>query len=36
MLFAGKDATEQFDMLHQPSVLDKFGPDFLVGKFAGK
>jgi hypothetical protein len=23
-------------MLHQPSVLDKFGPDFLVGKFAGK
>lgn len=21
MLFAGKDATEEFDMLHQPSVL---------------
>jgi len=28
MLFAGQDATESFDMLHQPSVLNKFGPDF--------
>jgi succinate dehydrogenase/fumarate reductase flavoprotein subunit len=32
MLFAGKDATEQFDMLHQKSVLDKFGKDLHVGK----
>jgi len=26
MLYAVKDATEQFDMLHQRTVLDKFGP----------
>jgi len=25
MLFSGKDATEELDMLHQPSVLLKFG-----------
>jgi cytochrome b involved in lipid metabolism len=31
MLFAGKDATEEFDMLHQPSVLQKFGKDLYVG-----
>ena len=31
MLFAGQDATEQFDMLHQPSVLKKFGPDYQIG-----
>ena len=31
MLFAGKDATEEFDMLHQPSVLKKFGGDLYVG-----
>jgi cytochrome b involved in lipid metabolism len=31
MLFAGQDATEQFDMLHQPSVLQKFGPDYKIG-----
>lgn len=31
MLFAGKDATEEFDMLHQPSVLLKFGKDLYVG-----
>ena len=32
MLFAGKDATEQFDMLHQKSVLEKFGKDMHIGK----
>ena len=31
LLFAGKDATEEFDMLHQPSVLKKFGGDLYVG-----
>ncbi len=31
MLFAGKDATEEFDMLHQPSVLQKFGKELYVG-----
>lgn len=32
MLFAGKDATEEFDMLHQPSVLKKFGGEIYVGE----
>lgn len=32
MLFAGKDATEEFDMLHQPSVLQKFGGDLYIGE----
>jgi len=31
MLYAGKDATEQFDMLHQRSVLEKFGKDMKIG-----
>ena len=26
MLFAGKDATEEFDMLHPPNVLKKYLP----------
>lgn len=30
--FAGKDATEAFDMLHQRSVLDKYAKEFYVGK----
>lgn len=30
--FAGKDATEAFDMLHSRSVLEKYGAEFLVGK----
>jgi len=32
--FAGKDATEAFDMLHSRSVLEKYGKDFLVGNLA--
>lgn len=32
MLFAGKDATEEFDMLHQPSVLKKFGGEIYAGE----
>jgi flavocytochrome c len=32
MLFAGKDATEEFNMLHPPNVLKKYlSPDALVG-----
>jgi len=30
--FAGKDATEAFDMLHQRSVLDKYASEFYLGK----
>ena len=32
MLFAGKDATEEFDMLHPPTVLTKYlSPDVVLG-----
>jgi len=35
MLFAGKDATEEFNMLHPPNVLKKYlSPDALVGKLS--
>ena len=32
MLFAGKDATEEFDMLHPPNVPTKYlSPDVVLG-----
>lgn len=31
MLYAGKDATTEFDMLHSKDLLDRYGPDFLIG-----
>ena len=32
MLFAGKDATEEFDMLHPPNVIKKYlSPDVVLG-----
>ena len=35
MLFAGKDATEEFNMLHPPNVLKKYlSPDAKVGELA--
>tara|TARA_B110000977_G_scaffold184944_2_gene249270 strand:+ start:16426 stop:17871 length:1446 start_codon:yes stop_codon:yes gene_type:complete len=35
MLFAGKDATEEFNMLHPPNVLKKYlSPDALIGTVA--
>ena len=36
MLYAGKDATDEFDMMHQPSVLKKYGPDLEIGKYKKK
>ena len=33
MLYDGKDATEEFDMMHQPSVLEKYGPGLRIGKY---
>ena len=32
LLYAGKDATEEFDMLHKPEVLTKYGKPFLKGR----
>jgi cytochrome b involved in lipid metabolism len=35
MLFAGKDATEEFNMLHPPNVLKKYlSPDAKIGTVA--
>ena len=34
MLYAGKDATDEFTMLHKPSILNKFGPRLLIGNLA--
>ena len=33
MLYAGKDATEEFDMVHPPSALTKYGPELRIGKY---
>jgi len=32
MLFAGKDATEEFNMLHKPEVVVKYAPDAIIGQ----
>jgi len=31
MLFAGKDATEEFNMLHKPDVVEKYAPESIIG-----
>merc|ERR1712039_139630 len=36
MLFAGKDATEEFDMLHDRKVIKKYGIDQGTVKSMGK
>jgi len=32
MLFAGRDASEEFNMLHKPDVISKFAPEVIIGK----
>jgi len=32
MLYAGRDATEEFNMLHDPKVVKKYAPDSIIGK----
>lgn len=34
LLFAGKDATEEFNMLHKPDVVDKYAPESIIGVIA--
>ena len=34
LLFAGKDATEEFDMIHDRRVLPKYAPKALIGTLA--
>merc|ERR1719506_1283033 len=31
LTFAGKDATEEFNMIHPPDVIGKYAPDAMVG-----
>ena len=31
LMMAGKDATEEFEMLHRPEVLTKYGGKYFVG-----
>jgi len=31
LLFAGKDASEEFNMLHKPDVVAKYAPDSIIG-----
>jgi len=35
LLYAGKDATEEFNMLHKPDVVEKYAPDAIIGKLKG-
>ncbi len=35
LLFAGKDATDEFDMLHDRKVIMKYAPYTHIGKLAG-
>jgi len=32
LLFAGKDASEEFNMLHKPDVVAKYAPQCVIGK----
>lgn len=31
LLYAGKEATEEFNMLHKPDVVEKYAPDIIIG-----
>merc|ERR1719433_125857 len=32
LTFAGKDATEEFNMIHPPDVIPKYAPDAVIGE----
>merc|ERR1719217_859675 len=32
LTFAGKDATEEFNMIHPPDVIGKYAPDAIIGE----
>merc|ERR1719203_1572028 len=32
LTFGGKDATEEFNMIHPPDVIGKYAPDAVIGK----
>lgn len=36
MLFAGKDASTEFNLLHKPDVVEKYAPEVIIGTLAPK
>eukprot|EP01066_Platyproteum_vivax_P004270 Platyproteum_vivax@DN1541_c0_g1_i1.p1 len=36
LLYGGKDATEEFNMLHEKNVVDKYAPEVIIGVVADK
>merc|ERR1719409_33246 len=32
LTFGGKDATEEFNMIHPPDVIPKYAPDAIIGE----
>jgi predicted heme/steroid binding protein len=34
LLYAGKDASEEFNMLHKPNVIEKYAPQSVIGVLA--
>ena len=35
LLFAGREASEEFNMLHKPDVIDKYAPETIIGVLKG-
>jgi len=35
MIYAGREATEEFNMLHKPDVVEKYAADCIIGVFKG-
>jgi len=35
LIYAGRDATEEFNMLHKPDVIEKYAPDTVIGRVKG-
>merc|ERR1719160_587406 len=35
LTFAGKDASEEFNMIHPPDVIEKYAPDAVLGMLGG-
>jgi len=35
LIYAGRDATEEFNMLHKPDVVDKYAPECIIGRIKG-
>jgi cytochrome b involved in lipid metabolism len=31
LIYAGRDATEEFNMLHDPKVIPRYAPDAVIG-----